>query len=281
MRLVDIDGNKVLERKRVGTIAFWMKGGEVVENSNSHIRVIIDNPEKFGVTSEYIQSVYDKHGETLGVEGEAREEVIREVSRNGWVRIRHYTSRGSDYWSIQVDRIRRRKEQIQDFIFWAIENEYMTMNDELRIVGYDDEQVQVYSFFEGGVKAYLEEKKRKEEKTMSKGKREEEIIRIPEDVEVPGTGIVLEKGDRIRIMNEAVKPNQILMDAIMKSVKTDDEVVVEQSIFKTEEEVIGTISSLEVLDFIHSFDYSKTMDLDGIQVWGETKYGRFMIVIII
>lgn len=152
---------RVRERKRIGTVAFWMKDDEIIENDASHIKVITDDPEKFGLTRDYIESVYEKYGEKIGTEGKAREEIIKEASRQGWIRVRHYVNKGGDYWSIQADNIRRRKRQINDFIFWALEQDYMTMNDELVILGYDDERVLRYGFMEGGVKAYMEERKKK------------------------------------------------------------------------------------------------------------------------
>lgn len=145
------------ERKRIGTVAFWAKGDEVIENDEAHVRVVMENPEKFGLSKEEIEELYATYGEKYGVEGKARNEVIKMVARNGWVRVRHYVNKGSDYWSIQVDRYRRRKESIDYFIWWAIGNEIMGMNDELVITGYDDNLVLQYGFMDGGVKAYLEE----------------------------------------------------------------------------------------------------------------------------
>lgn len=146
------------ERVRKGTVAFWAKAGEVIENDKSHIDVIVEDPEKFGLTYEEIAAVYEEHGETIGSEGEAREEVIKMVARNGWIRVRHYVTKGKDYWSVQVDQYRRRKRAIDDFLWWAISEDMMLVNDELVIIGYDDGTMLRYSFMEGGVKAYLEER---------------------------------------------------------------------------------------------------------------------------
>lgn len=147
------------ERTRVDTVAFWAKGDEIIENDSSHIRAVLDDPEKFGFESkEELLAVYRKYGEKIGREGKAREEIIRQATRHGWVRVRHYVG-GNDYWSIQVDHFRRRKRTIDTFIDYALGEGVMMIGDELRIVGYDDTTVLSYGFAEGGVKAYLEEAK--------------------------------------------------------------------------------------------------------------------------
>lgn len=145
------------ERKRIGTVAFWAKGEEVIETDEAHIRVIMQDPEKFGLTAEEIDEIHDEYGERRGQEGKARNELIKRVARNGWVRVRHYVNKGSDYWSIQVDRYRKRRDSIDNFIWWALESDIMKMNDELVITAYDENMVLQYSFMDGGVKAYLEE----------------------------------------------------------------------------------------------------------------------------
>ena len=161
-KYVDPHGNSLLERRKTGTVAYWVKGDEVIENDASHIRIIADNPERFGLTRRYIEDVFEQHGEMMGTEGEAREEIIKEVARNGWIRVRHYVNRNSDYWSIQVDNLRRRKNDIDSFIIWAIDKGIMYPSDEIRLLGYDNDEVRNYSFMDGGVNAYLGESTKKE-----------------------------------------------------------------------------------------------------------------------
>jgi hypothetical protein len=57
--------------------------GKVVStNGRSHISMIIAEPEKFGFTKDYIQDAYDKYKEKLGVEGTAREDLIKGLGFN-------------------------------------------------------------------------------------------------------------------------------------------------------------------------------------------------------
>ena len=83
-------------------LGLWLAPtGEYIKVDTNHIADVIANPEKFGVTFEFIKQLYDKHDERMGVEGNAREELIRLVLQRGWVRIRNYRN----YWSVTVDRL--------------------------------------------------------------------------------------------------------------------------------------------------------------------------------
>ena len=64
----------------------------------NHINVVITNPERFGMTREQIGEVYQRYGEPLGLEGRAREEIVRALISIGWIRIRDY----GPYLSVQV-----------------------------------------------------------------------------------------------------------------------------------------------------------------------------------
>ena len=68
-----------------------------------HIDIIIKNPQMFGVTPEYINSTYVKYGEPIGHEGHAREEIIKHVVNQGWIRIRRYNR--PYFFSINVGNI--------------------------------------------------------------------------------------------------------------------------------------------------------------------------------
>ena len=69
--------------------AYWITPeGEVVEVERKHINKIIGNTELFGLTIEKIKETYDKYSEPLGLEGKAREEIMRNLILQGWIRIR-------------------------------------------------------------------------------------------------------------------------------------------------------------------------------------------------
>lgn len=140
---------------------YWAKkeGSKVVIYPvSTHIDYIIDHPDKFKVDKEYIEKTYKKHNERMRSEGKAREEIIRKVSGNGWIRIRHYTGR-NDYWSIQFDKWASRKRTIKSFIEEAIygKKSIMSQGDSLVLLGYEDNFRKEYSFQEGGAKSFVNE----------------------------------------------------------------------------------------------------------------------------
>jgi predicted SprT family Zn-dependent metalloprotease len=137
--------------------AFWIKGRKIIPVGKIHIDYIIENPELFGLTDEYIKSIYKKNKEKLGQEGKSREFLIKEVSKEGWIRVRHYT-RPRDMWSIQTDDIERRKKAIDNFILFCLSEKIMTYNDELFLMSYHTDTSYSYSYMDGGVKSYLKEK---------------------------------------------------------------------------------------------------------------------------
>lgn len=95
MRLFEVTMNAI-------NLGLWLSpDGDYIKVDSNHVADIISNPSKFGVTSEFIQQLYAKHNERMGVEGNAREELIKLVLQRGWVRIRNYRN----YWSVTVDRL--------------------------------------------------------------------------------------------------------------------------------------------------------------------------------
>jgi hypothetical protein len=142
--------------------AFWIKDKKVIDiTTTTHINFIINHPDDFFLTKDYIKKLYNKYKEKLGVEGKAREEIIRKVSELGWVRVRHYKVKQEEYWSIQYDVYNERnKRTIKNFVEWALyESKIMNKNDTLLLLGYKDNSSYSYNFISGGVLNFLSEHK--------------------------------------------------------------------------------------------------------------------------
>src|SRR5208283_2662899 len=81
-----------------GSIAFFLsQTGDLIQVPDSHIATIISDPQRFGLTLEEIQYAYSRHGERIGVEGEARKDLLLRIIADGWIRIRRYPNK---HWSI-------------------------------------------------------------------------------------------------------------------------------------------------------------------------------------
>ena len=114
---------------------FWLSPrGELVGTSSVHIQDIINNPSKFGMTDDLIQKTYEKHGEPVGKEGDAREELISMALTRGWIRVRKY-SRPSDYWSVTVNSLdRKTKETIESWVNAFEKEGIMGRGSEIRVL---------------------------------------------------------------------------------------------------------------------------------------------------
>ncbi len=142
------------------TIGYWIKGNNIIDISDTrHIIFVINNAKMFGLTKKEIEEIYEKHNEKLYSEGDAREEVIKEISLRGWVRVRHYDK--PNYWSIQFHKYSKGVQStVKNFVAWAmLDKKVMNKNDELRITGYEDGTNLIYDFMNGGAGKYLSENK--------------------------------------------------------------------------------------------------------------------------
>jgi hypothetical protein len=98
--------------------AYWISpSGEIKLIKTTHIDDVINNPKSFGYSSSQIEDIYNKHNEYLGVEGKAREEIIKDLLKKGWVRIRYH--KRNDSWSVNALKLSKR---VKDYLFQWAEN---------------------------------------------------------------------------------------------------------------------------------------------------------------
>ena len=107
---------------------FISPSGKIKIVNDRHIHEIYNNPDKFGITKEEIDKIYKKWKEPPFTEGNAREEIIKKLLANGWIRIRKY----QNFWSINVNKLgTRQKEYLYDWANEMIgngESKYDTIN---------------------------------------------------------------------------------------------------------------------------------------------------------
>jgi hypothetical protein len=96
--------------------AYWISPtGKVLPVGTLHIDEVIINPVAYSFSREEIEKIYEKYGEPIGLEGKAREEIMRMLLKRGWIRIRYIPR--NDLWSIQCFNLRSSQ---QDYLFrWA------------------------------------------------------------------------------------------------------------------------------------------------------------------
>ncbi|MEK6793168.1 MAG: hypothetical protein AABZ39_00205 [Spirochaetota bacterium] len=102
---------------------FIAPDGEVITVEQKHISKICDDPVRFGYTKKRLEAVFRKHGETYGSEQFAREEIIADLLRKGWIRVRWYYSEAQ--LRIQIYRINASaKKRINGFLARSRNGEY-------------------------------------------------------------------------------------------------------------------------------------------------------------
>lgn len=104
-------------------IAYWLDpyGTIIPLTAERHVIEIIEHPEKFGLTEKEMRAVYKKHKEKWGSEGNAREEIMAELIKKGWVRIRYI--RQTDAFTIQLWKLdSRQKENLYDWAKVAVKD---------------------------------------------------------------------------------------------------------------------------------------------------------------
>lgn len=95
---------------------YWISPDGKIVAVPLHITAIIDNPQMFGYTEEQLREEFEKHGEPYGSEGKAREKILRDVMRRGWIRLREWLGRRGEFISAQTSRITNQvKEKLVDF----------------------------------------------------------------------------------------------------------------------------------------------------------------------
>ena len=92
--------------------AYWARDTEIKHNDERHVRYIIDDPPRFGLTREQVNEAYARHKEPIGWEGKAREELIKRACATGWIRIRHYPHDADRYLSVQGVRLQERRAEV-------------------------------------------------------------------------------------------------------------------------------------------------------------------------
>jgi hypothetical protein len=96
--------------------AYWISiGGKIRPVSTTHIEDVVKSPVSFDLTDKYVKDMYKKHREKLGIEGKARDEIIKGLVLTGRTRIRY--NRDSNYYSIDVGKL---NEKVREYLFqWA------------------------------------------------------------------------------------------------------------------------------------------------------------------
>ena len=129
------------------TEAFWISPkGDIFEVIFSHIRTILDDPQKFDLKKDYILKIYKKYNEKIGIEGKARGEIMLALMKNGWIRIRY--SPKQDSWTIQsYNFLNREINNTWQWLIYADNNRITNKYADYKIMIIKDDKIISGSIF--------------------------------------------------------------------------------------------------------------------------------------
>jgi len=113
---------------------FFLRGEEVIEiTGTTHIRYVLEHPEIFGVKREDLIRKFGAMDELLGFEGEARQEILSGLFKEGWIRVRHKVGRREGFWIIEMDDWEQRKDSVKRFLRAMIADGSITEEDQVKL----------------------------------------------------------------------------------------------------------------------------------------------------
>ncbi len=133
-----------LKSRFVSSPAYWISPDNyVIPVGQTHIELIISNPEKFGLTPAYIKKVHKKHKEPIGVEGNARNQIMTDLVNQGWIRLRLHPREA--VWVAQVPRLDRMTgKRIEGWAKEIVKKQPKSKNMAIQVVDLDADPIISY-----------------------------------------------------------------------------------------------------------------------------------------
>jgi len=134
--------------------AYWINPqGAIIGTPTTHINYINSNPSKFGITKNLIIKLHKKFGERMGQEGKAREEIMINAIKKGWIRVRYTDRRG---WIAQTYSMSKKdKENVWDFVVKMLKTKQDGKYADMVVTSIDNPADNVFTSFEDVIKGEL------------------------------------------------------------------------------------------------------------------------------
>jgi len=103
----------------------------------NHIDVICDHPELFGFTKDYVTEKFKKYNEPLRSEKRARNELMREAYKKGFIRLRY---RKDHYWIAESENLfgnEKKRAQIAGWIKFMLEHKELNADEYMEVIELD------------------------------------------------------------------------------------------------------------------------------------------------
>ena len=126
-------------------------------NGRKHIDVIINHPEIFNLTTDYLKAQYKKHNEPYGFEGIARKEIIQQIIKQDWIHLRYFPRNGK--WKFNIGYSDENYIKLLSFINIMKKKNYILDNDYFEIQRFNEHSTLISSRTYSVVKSYHIDKK--------------------------------------------------------------------------------------------------------------------------
>lgn len=128
--------------------AYWISpGGMIRAVGTTHISEVLNNPVEFGLTEMMVKDTYKKYKEKYRTEGKARDEILLNILKRGWVRIRY--NRARDCYNVSVFTLgKKAKEYLFEWAYKMIEMKSERKYSEVYIIAYSSGHDYNYSMEE-------------------------------------------------------------------------------------------------------------------------------------
>jgi len=104
-------GKSIFNAKEMVSGGVWISpSGDIFGVPLTHVRAVLSDPAKFGLTLDFVKDVYSRHEEGRGSEGDARDEIIGLLVSRGWIRIRYHP--GDFGFHIELKRLDRKEKDL-------------------------------------------------------------------------------------------------------------------------------------------------------------------------
>jgi len=116
--------------------AFWVSPQEQFHDAGRdlHIGMVIKQPNLFGMTRQTIDQTYERYGEKVNQEGDAREEIMVNLMRQGWIRIRKYRNHYSVQAYAPTNRVNDAIESgVNHLVNNGVGGKYASINDDVKV----------------------------------------------------------------------------------------------------------------------------------------------------
>jgi hypothetical protein len=106
-----VTDKSIFNAKEMVSGGVWISQcGDIFSVPLTHVRAVLSDPAKFGLTSDFVKEVYSRHGEGRGSEGDARGEIIGLLVSRGWIRIRYHP--GDFSFHVELKRLNRKEKDL-------------------------------------------------------------------------------------------------------------------------------------------------------------------------